>query len=74
MAGVTGKVHDRRQELLIAGNAEHDLLVLARPPGRWGRPSQAGQRLGVGEPAEVLAGQAPGLRVVPEMPAPGDAA
>jgi S-DNA-T family DNA segregation ATPase FtsK/SpoIIIE len=26
------------------------------------------------DPARLLAGQAPGLRVVPEMPAPGDAA
>jgi hypothetical protein len=29
VAGVTGKVHDRSAELLVAGKAEHDLLVLA---------------------------------------------
>jgi hypothetical protein len=29
VAGVTGKVHDRGAELLVAGEAEYDLLVFA---------------------------------------------
>jgi hypothetical protein len=40
VAGVSGEVHDRGAELLVAGKAEHDLLVLARLPGRWGRPAR----------------------------------
>jgi hypothetical protein len=46
LAGVTGKVHDGGAELLVAGKAEHDLLMLARPPRSMGPPGQAGQRLG----------------------------
>ena len=55
VAGVTGEVHDRGAQLLVTGKAEHDLLVLARLPGRWGRPGQGGQRLGVGEPGPAVA-------------------
>jgi len=54
VAGVTGEVHDRAQ-LFVTGEAEHDLLVLARLPSRWGRPGQGGQRLGVGEPGPAVA-------------------
>ena len=54
VAGVTGEVHDRGAQL-VTGEAEHDLLVLARLPSRWGRPGQGGQRLGVGEPGPAVA-------------------
>jgi hypothetical protein len=41
------------------------------PPAPGGLPAASGLRA---DPAEVLAGQAPGLRVVPDPPTPGEVA